>query len=201
VQRRKAAQHASNAATTNKGAEALESAEQHRRTRLIEEKRAELQREAQQIRELRWRADHRRRNICYVEVYGETGGQLLVNWPEQLQVVWAAWDDSDWDFVRTWLQKYAYEITSNGADESVHSDFKKLMTQFTQVDPLYRAIMAVALPQIQESPGILQSALTKNLQAQFKTDEIRYALYFAAESGQISRVKKGRSYQLHRIAE
>lgn len=176
----------------------LPTTEELHRENLLNEKRAELQREAQQIRERRWRADERRHNRHLTEVPSEEGGvYLVINWPEQLKEIWTAWDDEDWEFVRTWLQKYAYALTDKGASEAEHADFKTLMVQFTQVDPLFRQIMEATTPLITATPGVLQSVITKELKPQFKTDDIRYALYFAAESGKITRVKKGRSYQLY----
>lgn len=174
------------------------SEEKQRRERLLNEKRAELQREAQQIRERRWRAGERRQKRHFIEMPSEEGGiYLVINWPEQLKEIWAAWDDEDWEFVRTWLQKYAYALTDKGASEAEHADFKTLMVQFTQVDPLFRVLMETITPLITATPGVLQSVITKELRPQFKTDDIRYALYFAAEANQITRVKKGRSYQLY----
>lgn len=164
-------------------------------------KRDELQREAQVIRERRWRAEQRRRNTRYAEVPSPEGGvQLVINWPEQMQEVWNAWDEQDWEFVRLWLQKYAYALKSEGASDEQHADFKKLMVQLTQVDPLYHSLMALIQPAIIDEPGILQSALTKALAPHYKADDVRYALYFAAETGEIIRVKKGRSYQLYPAA-
>lgn len=159
-------------------------------------KRAELMREAQDIRELRWRAGHRRRNIHYLPRQDDEGEYVVINWPLQLEEIWLAWDDNDWDFVRTWLQKYAYALVAKNAPESEHAAFKALIVRFTNVDPLFDQIMTSVRPAIAASSGVLQSDLTKRLQGTFKADEIRYTLYFAAEAGLITRVKKGRSYQL-----
>lgn len=176
--------------------------EELQREKLLNENRAELQREAQTIRERHWRADERRKTSHFIEMPSEEGGvHLIINWPEQLKEIWSAWDDQDWEFVRIWLQKYAYALTDNGASEAEHADFKALMVQFTQVDPLFLEIMKAITPVITARPSVLQSIITKELTSQFNAADIRYALYFAAEAGQITRIKKGRSYQLYPAAE
>jgi SPP1 gp7 family putative phage head morphogenesis protein len=69
------------------------------------------------------------------------------------------------------------------------------MIAFAKEDPLYRELMGALLPIIKSDPGILQSQIYSKVIG-FNEDEIRYALYFAQELQDITRIKKGRSYQL-----
>lgn len=122
-------------------------------------------------------------------------GFLEVAWREQMEEVKRAWKNGDFDFARTWLQKMAYSLTTTKAPEAVHDKFKALMVAFTRDDPLYADILSQVLPTVEASPGIIQSELAKHF-SDYDTEHFRYVLYFAAESGDIIRIKKGRSYQL-----
>jgi hypothetical protein len=66
---------------------------------------------------------------------------------------------------------------------------------FVETDPAYINGLAVLLPIIHSTPGILQTDLYKACPG-IERETISYILYFAASSGKIERTKKGRSYEL-----
>lgn len=66
---------------------------------------------------------------------------------------------------------------------------------FVESDPAYKRGLAVLLPIIQASPGILQTDLYKACPG-IDRETISYVLYFAASSGIIDRTKKGRTYEI-----
>lgn len=72
---------------------------------------------------------------------------------------------------------------------------KKAYSEFAKTDPLYTRILSALLPKIKENPGVLQSDLYK-IFPELSKEDISYALYFAAENGNIKRTKKGRTYTL-----
>lgn len=78
---------------------------------------------------------------------------------------------------------------------------------FVRRDPIFQKLIAALLPIIQAKPGILQSDITKQAESMdwaklydydrpLAREDISYALYFAGKFGQITRIKKGRSYEL-----
>jgi hypothetical protein len=66
---------------------------------------------------------------------------------------------------------------------------------FVESDPAYKRGLAVLLPIIQASPGILQTDLYKTCPG-IDRETVSYVLYFAASSGVIDRIKKGRTYEV-----
>lgn len=131
-----------------------------------------------------------------VHVIEITEGKPVVDWSAQMQEIKDAWSRQDYDFARNWLQKLAYSITSEKAPKHVHDDFKALMVSFTKEDPIYIEVMQLAKPEIANNPGIIQSVLSKQY-PEIDSEQFRYVMYFAAESGEIIREKAGRSYALH----
>ena len=120
---------------------------------------------------------------------------MEIDWSSTFLVIEHAVQIKDYDFARTWLQKFAYTTVNKEVLQSVRDRFKELMTAFASEDPLYNNLMVVILPIIATQPGLLQTALYPQLPA-YSDEQIRYALYFAHELGDLTRVKKGRSYQL-----
>jgi len=106
----------------------------------------------------------------------------------------AAINSGNWDWARAALQKMAYEMVGDHVSQQDKDNFKALMTRFAQKDPLYREVMGLLLPVIQQNPGILQSKIYGF--APHDQETIRYVLYFAHELGDLTRIKKGNSYQL-----
>lgn len=130
------------------------------------------------------------------EVRNQDGSITLeVNWPDTFLLIERAVHYQDYEFARTWLQKFAYNTVNKDVEQSVRDKFKRLMTAFCREDPLYRQIMQRAVPIVTAQPGMLQAALYPQLPG-YSEEQIRYALYFAHELGDLSRLKKGRSYQL-----
>lgn len=121
--------------------------------------------------------------------------RLSVDWKKQMDEINEAWTAGDYEFARTWLQKFAYKITEEKAPEWVHSEYKRLMAAFTRDDPLYANVMSVAFPAIAQNPGIIQSQLAKQF-PQFDTEQFRYAMYYGEVIGDVCREKRGRSYAL-----
>ncbi|MBI2354247.1 MAG: hypothetical protein HYV06_04310 [Deltaproteobacteria bacterium] len=72
----------------------------------------------------------------------------------------------------------------------------KEYADFVQTDQVYRNGIAVLLPIIKATPGILQTDLYKACPG-IERETISYILYFAASSEVIRRTKKGRTYELH----
>lgn len=78
---------------------------------------------------------------------------------------------------------------------------------FVRSDPFFKKIVSLLLPIIESNPGILQSEITKRAQSMdwaelysdkrpLAKEDLYYALYFADKFGQITRTKRGRSYEL-----
>lgn len=100
--------------------------------------------------------------------------------------------NGDWNGARLFLQKCAYGIKQQSAEEQ--QNFKEIMTAFASSDPLYRMCLDSVLPIIQENPGIKQTALYAHMTAAPDAEIARYVLYFADELGDVVRRKKGNSY-------
>ena len=113
----------------------------------------------------------------------------ITGWPEidRLMAI------GEWDSARAALQRVAYTVVNEGADTK--AKFTHLMSEFALQDPLFESVMRAVTPVINQSPGVRQASLYKGM-AEDKKELIRYVLYFAAELGQIVRVKKGNSYAL-----
>ena len=85
----------------------------------------------------------------------------------------------------------------------------KLYENFVSRDPVFHKLAEGLIKGINLNPGILQSEITKQLDPletwgyiqyhnrKISRDDIYYALYFMDKFGYITRIKKGRSYQLH----
>lgn len=102
----------------------------------------------------------------------------------------------DWASARLWLQKWGYGMVGPNVPQAEKDDFKRLMTEFARCDPAYHATMKIVVPQVEAQPGMMQSDLTRGLPEE-QQEALRYVLYFAAELGDLVRVKKGRSYRLY----
>lgn len=130
--------------------------------------------------------------------HDQSTGDFIVetDWEKQFQQIDQARRSGDYDFARVWLQKFAYTITGNDSvSQEVKDRFKRLMTEFAKEDPLYREVMAHVKPLVMQQPGIVQSTIYKKF-PHLEQETIRYVLYFAHEIGDITRRKKGRSYEL-----
>jgi hypothetical protein len=125
----------------------------------------------------------------------DNDGKVKVDWREMMMEVERAWQNKDYDFARTWLQKLAYLLHSKHVPEAVHERFKTLVAAFAQNDPLYKSILSRALPAIEKNPRIMQSQLMRDF-PDFSPEEFRYAMYYTDFIGEIRRKKKGRSYLL-----
>lgn len=133
----------------------------------------------------------------YIRHDAEQGVDYIeTDWPAQFRQIEQARAEKDFDFARLWLQKFAYTITGKAdVPQEIKDRFKRVMTDFAEEDPLYREVMAIALPYILANPGTLQSKIYGHL-PHWSEEEVRYVLYFANELGHIHRRKKGRSYEL-----
>lgn len=99
----------------------------------------------------------------------------------------------DWDSARDALQHVAYDMAKASTEEKLA--FTAAMCPFAARDPLVQRVVAVALAKAIETPGLLQSKLYPHI-PDVTPELVRYALFYAAELGQIRRTKKGRSYAL-----
>jgi tetratricopeptide (TPR) repeat protein len=116
-------------------------------------------------------------------------------WLDQYTMLERAWQGGDYDQARQMLQKIAYGMVGGSVSDEQREDFKQLMTSFANEDPLYRDIVDQVMPMVAAQPGMLQSTIYKNF-PHYNQEQMRYALYFAHEIGDIPRRKKGRSYEL-----
>lgn len=118
----------------------------------------------------------------------------------RLHLDWARRADQSGDF-RTARAEYLKAVESfrqanqSGSSEVEWIDATKEYEVFVRRDPVFASILDRLVPYIKQNPGALQSELPKNL-PDLPREDISYALYFAAQFGQISRTKKGRSYEL-----
>lgn len=108
-----------------------------------------------------------------------------------------AYERKRFDVMRGELQKIAYGMVGDHASDEEKQAFKKVMTFFAALDPLYRELMEKLYPIILRNEGILQSKIYPYLPG-YSQEDIRYVLYFAHELEDIERRKKGRSYELYR---
>jgi len=102
----------------------------------------------------------------------------------------------DYDGARLALQKIAYIVhAERKKNPDLVRRFTHLMVLFTREDPLYQQCMALIRPVVAQNPGIRQTSLYPHLPVDPET--ARYVLYFAHESGDLFRVKKGNSYEVY----
>ncbi len=95
-----------------------------------------------------------------------------------------------------WVESVRQQnINTNGKFEKELEEAKKEYSEFVKQDPLYIEICKIILLKIKEQPDMLQTEIYI-LFPQFSKDNLSYALYFAAEHGKITRLKKGRTYSL-----
>lgn len=97
----------------------------------------------------------------------------------------------DWDSARAALQRIAYGMLN--AEPEAKRQFTQAMCQFAVRDPLYHAVMKIAAPLVEKTPGMLQTKLYPHL-PHLEPEIIRYVIYYAAEMGDLVRRKKGNSY-------
>lgn len=102
----------------------------------------------------------------------------------------------DIDGARRALQKLAYEIyrDKNKNPQRVQK-FTQLMCMFVQIDPLFWRGLGAVESVVAQSPGMRQTELYPYMA--MSTEEARYVLYFAAETGHLHRMKKGNSYLVY----
>ena len=117
-------------------------------------------------------------------------------WLAHCLAIEAAWERKDYDWARLQLQKIAYGMVAKNVTDDQRAEFTKLMTMFAQEDPIYNEIISQVKPLIQQQSGIIQSSVYPYF-PHYDQETIRYVLYFAHELGDIYRIKKGRSYELH----
>ena len=86
-------------------------------------------------------------------------------------------------------------MVNESVTDAQRADFTRLMTAFAKEDPLYREVIDAVRFVVERHPGIVQSKMYQ-LFPHLDPETIRYVLYFAHELGDITRSKKGRSYEL-----
>jgi Phage Mu protein F like protein len=116
-----------------------------------------------------------------------------VTWSKGIQEIDLLVSRGDWHSARAALQHAAYGMLD--APPAEKQRFTQAMCLFAKRDPLYHTVMAVVTPLVAQAPGILQSKLYPHLPS-LEPEMIRYVLYYAAELGDIVRLKKGNSYAL-----
>lgn len=99
-------------------------------------------------------------------------------------ILWSKWHD-ELDEVR---EKLRLLLRLKIEAEDFESQRQRFLSDAVILDPIKSVIAA--------TPGILQSELLRMSFGNFETDEVRSALYRAAQSGGIRREKNGRTYRL-----
>jgi hypothetical protein len=104
--------------------------------------------------------------------------------------------EGDIDGARQVMQRLAYLVFE---DRDTHPEqvaqFTALMVKFVQIDPLFGRELNAIKPVVRDRPGILQTELYSHMDVDQET--ARYVLYFAHETGQLARQKKGRTYAVY----
>lgn len=94
---------------------------------------------------------------------------------------------------RMCYQKAAYGFAQLTPDQI--EQLKQEVAGFVRTDPLYAEGFAAVRTAVTATPGLLQSDLGKA--AGENRDALNYVLYYAAVTGDLVRIKAGRSYQLY----
>lgn len=128
----------------------------------------------------------------------ETGVPIDDYWLRQLDVVNKHWLRLDFEQARVDLREIAYRMREENALPEARAAYDKLLKEFLHADPYYAEVIAVVLPIIANRPGVIQSFLAKELN--FDVERFRYAMYYGDITGEIRRVKSGRSYALYPMA-
>lgn len=131
----------------------------------------------------------------YRYVKSKNGVNVEVDWEATLLVIEQALLQEDYDFARTWMQKFSYASAKENMSQSMRDDFQQLMRTFVNLDPLYSALISKIVSLVYTQSGIMQTAIYSQIPS-YSEEQIRYTLYLLHELGDITRVKKGRSYQL-----
>lgn len=101
----------------------------------------------------------------------------------------------DFDSARLALQKLSYLVYEQRNEQPLlRVQFTELMCKFARIDPVYQLALANAKAVVNSSPGVLQTALYKRMLV--SKEETQYMLYFAHETGDLVRKKKGRTYAI-----
>lgn len=116
-------------------------------------------------------------------------------WHDHCDRIEQAWQRGDFDWARQKLQEISYSMVGKHITQEQKHQFTQLMKDFASQDPMYKEVMAIALPYIMANPGTIQSKIYTQL-PNWSQEEVRYVLYFANELGHIHRIKKGNSYKL-----
>jgi hypothetical protein len=107
-------------------------------------------------------------------------------------------DRALWDQARFALQKISYTMVGAGVTAEEKARFTEFMTEFARRDPLFIEALPLIRREVSARPGMMQSDLTGLLKHDpAKVEGLRYVLYFAEQTGDLIRVKKGRSYELY----
>lgn len=109
--------------------------------------------------------------------------------------VLACLQDGDIDGARQALQKIAYMVHSEKKkNPDLVRRFTELMCMFARIDPLFLRCLDAITPVVQQTPGVLQTALYAHMPVEVEI--ARYVLYFADATGYLVRRKKGNSYEV-----
>lgn len=97
------------------------------------------------------------------------------------------------DQARSLYQQAAYDKAQLSPQEN--DALKAEVSALVMHDPLYLDGLALIRDVLNSSPGMLQADLGKA--AGENREALNYVLYYAAERGEVVRVKAGRSYKLY----
>jgi hypothetical protein len=106
------------------------------------------------------------------------------------------YEKREFDAMRFALQKVAYEMVGDRYTQQEKDKFKKIMTYFAYKDPLYNDCIKRVISIVAKNEGMLQTQIYPYFK-EYDTEIIRYVLYFGSESGDIHRLKSGRTYKLY----
>lgn len=106
------------------------------------------------------------------------------------------YEKREFDAMRFALQKVAYEMVGDRYTQQEKDKFKKIMTYFAYKDPLYNDCIKRVISIVAKNEGMLQTQIYPYFK-EYDAEIIRYVLYFGSESGDIHRLKSGRTYKLY----
>ena len=132
-----------------------------------------------------------------IKEYEVLEAEIIQEYPDDTPIeIIDYYEKREFDAMRFALQKVAYEMVGDRYTEQEKDKFKKIMTYFAYKDPLYNDCIKRVISIVAKNEGMLQTQIYPYFK-EYDTEIIRYVLYFGSESGDIHRLKSGRTYKLY----
>lgn len=126
----------------------------------------------------------------------ETGVEMDDYWQRQFDKVQRYWLRQDFEAARDELRAVGYRMREESALPEAGAVYSDLLSRLMHADPYYSEVMAVVLPIVKSTPGVIQAMLVKSF-PEFDAARFRHAMYYGEVIGDIKRIKQGRSYGLY----